>query len=167
MSNDAVDRVYCQQNMGLTPHSHFAIRGGSRGICYMSCGKLFKRWRGALENEPEYWFVRDVPGRRIFANKAAREWLDWHPPVLGRITGLMFAHPDDVHKIEDAHSFALKTGRMARLRARIKIRPNTWANTVAEVDSDLCDKCKRGCRVILVLSRQILTHLAFASIYLV
>ncbi len=112
-----------------------------------SCNKHFLAWAKYLENRPNPWGVRNVTDGLSFHNKALRDLLDDDvdfAPWEDRVATIL---PQYREMVENAHSLALKTGKVQLMR--FKSQDGSGSVYTGTAQGASCSSCSQGCGIIV------------------
>jgi hypothetical protein len=96
--------------------------------------------------------LRDMASGESYCNATARNLYGLKKPLGNWMVDLRWFHPDDVPKIEDAHSKVLKIPN-AEFTYKVRTRLNPLGYILLEhiVMADYCPHCKTGCALVCML----------------
>jgi hypothetical protein len=111
-----------------------------------------EQWKFKLELMPECWAVRDMERDQLWRNKAVRELLGVREAVCDYSTGLRAVVLEDVRRLEDAYSWALKhSGKVAEAEVRLRLRPDKDPERVhMAITASLCSVCRKKCALWII-----------------
>lgn len=115
----------------------------------ISCGILFRAFRVRFESEPGAWLIRDINHGIVWRNAKAREWLGVSSPFEKWEKAIRWAHPEDVTKIEDAISKALKTSDFSSAVVRVAIEPHKVVKVSCLFHAAQCTGCSQRCGLVI------------------
>jgi hypothetical protein len=118
------------------------------------CGRFFNAWKDQLQWEPGYWMIRDLASglswRNGFLGTGMPEMAECMPWTQ---RAEQFIHAEDIHKLEDHHSLALKTRLVAVCCFRVKEWRGDFMPMTGVIRALFCPGCQHRCALNVIRLR--------------
>lgn len=113
------------------------------------CENLFRLWIELLDHRSGTWTVREIGSDRIWRNEEWRHTFKSDERIVKASDRRLWVAERDLARVEDANSYALKTGKLARFTVRLKTGDHHEEPWREACKASICTCCSGHCAVVV------------------